>query len=174
MFVVDVEADGPCPGLYSMVSFAVVPVSKALAEESFYAAVAPTAERYRPELLALLHTTREAHLQAEPPEVVMPRFARWLEQVCAGRRPVFVSDNPAFDWQFLNYYLIAFCGQNPFGHTARRIGDLAAGLERKLYATSLWKSKRRTRHTHHPLDDARGNVEALHALLEKHGLPLPD
>jgi len=33
------------------------------------------------------------------------KFADWIANVCVpGLRPLFMSDNPAYDWQFINYY----------------------------------------------------------------------
>ena len=90
----------------------------------------------------------------------MEAFAAWLDQHSKGR-PVFVSDNLAFDWQFINYYLHRFLGHNPFGFSGRRIGDLYAGLVKDAYKATAWKKYRVTRHTHNPVDDARGNAEAL-------------
>jgi hypothetical protein len=77
------------------------------------------------------------------------------------------SDNPAFDWQFFNYYAIAYLGKNPFGHSARRIGDFFAGLEADPRASSAWKKLRTERHTHNALDDARGNAGALEAIFQQ-------
>ena len=62
---------------------------------------------------------------------------------------------------------------NPFGHSARRIGDLFAGFSRDVTKGSAWKRLRKTKHTHHPVDDARGNVEALLAM-EDMGLRFPE
>jgi len=173
VFIVDVEADGPCPGLYSMVSFGAVPLDPSRLATSFYGQTAPITDRYLPEALAISGHSREAHLSFEAPGLVMPRFAQWVTDQAQGRPAVFMSDNPAFDWQFINYYFHAFTGSNPFGSSARRIGDLAAGLKKKFFATSQWKSLRKTRHSHHPVDDARGNAEALLALLRKHDVALP-
>jgi len=91
---------------------------------------------------------------------VMEKFAAWLEEQSKGR-PVFVSDNVAFDWQFINYYFHRFLGRNPFGFSGRRIGDLYAGLMKDAYKATEWKKFRVTEHTHNPVDDARGNAEAL-------------
>ena len=53
------------------------------------------------------------------------RFREWLEQ----RSPVvFVSDNPAYDFQWINFYFWRYFGMNPFGHSGRRIADFYAGL----------------------------------------------
>src|SRR5438094_9543400 len=57
------------------------------------------------------------------------RFAAWLKQwTDKGEHVSFVSDNVAYDWQFINYYFWKHLGHNPFGHSGRRIGDFAAGL----------------------------------------------
>ena len=90
----------------------------------------------------------------------MQQFADWIHQTTTGR-PVLVSDNPAFDWQFINYYLHHFVGTNPFGFSGRRIGDLYAGMVKDASKATEWKKFRVTRHTHNPVDDALGNAEAL-------------
>jgi DNA polymerase III epsilon subunit-like protein len=169
LFVVDVEADGPAPGLYSMVSFGVVhvPEGKRLGE-AFYAELAPISDRYMPEALAVSGFTRARHEALPPPERAMADFARWLETVNgSGSHASFVSDNPAFDFAFMNYYLWRYVGANPFGHSARRIGDFHAGLQRNFFARQDWRQLRRTRHSHNALDDARGNAEALIALIAR-------
>jgi eukaryotic-like serine/threonine-protein kinase len=73
---------------------------------------------------------------------------------------------PAFDWQFINYYFHRFLGKNPFGFSARRIGDLYSGLVRDASKASEWKKYRVTAHTHNPVDDAKGNGEALKKIKE--------
>lgn len=93
-------------------------------------------------------------------------FLGWLKQFMKkpGERLIFVSDNPAYDWQFINYYFYKFLGQNPFGHSARRISDYYAGLVGDFYKTQDWKRFRMTPHDHHPVNDAMGNVEAFERL----------
>jgi hypothetical protein len=49
-------------------------------------------------------------------------------RLCADGRPVFVSDNPAFDFQWINHGFWHALRGNPFGHSGRRIGDYYAGL----------------------------------------------
>ena len=90
----------------------------------------------------------------------MENFATWLAEQTKGR-PIFVSDNLAFDWQFINYYFHRFLGRNPFGFSGRRIGDLYAGLVKDASKATEWKQCRITAHTHNPVDDAKGNAEAL-------------
>jgi len=159
LFIVDVEADGPIPAEFSMVCFGAVLFDAALAQ-SFYGQTRPVSDRFDPKALAISSFSREQHLGFDEPKAVMEGFALWLEQHSAGPA-VFVSDNLAFDWQFINYYFHRFLGRNPFGFSGRRIGDLYAGLMRDASKATEWKKYRVTKHTHNPVDDARGNAEAL-------------
>jgi len=156
--IVDVESDGPIPAEFSMVCFGAVIFDEAL-NQTFYGRTCPISERFNPEALAVSGFTREQHLGFDEPKRVMESFAGWLEKNSKGR-VVFVSDNPAFDWQFINYYFHRFLGRNPFGFSARRIGDLYSGLVRDASKASEWKKYRVTTHSHNPVDDARGNAEA--------------
>ena len=161
-FVVDVESDGPTPMRYSMVCFGAVPVGRH-ESHGFYGQTRPIHDTWNPEALAVSGFTREQHLEFDDPGDVMRRFVEWVESTSVGK-PVFVSDNNGYDWQFINGYCHFFVGRNPFGHSSRRIGDLFAGFRRSAAAAKDWKRLRRTKHTHDPVDDARGNAEALVAI----------
>lgn len=96
---------------------------------------------------------------------VMAAFAAWLERF-GKERPIFVSDNPAYDFQWINA-AFDICGMdNPFGHSARRISDFWAGLQRNWSDSQSWKRFRVTPHDHNPVHDALGNVEAFEHLLQ--------
>ncbi|MGA3267308.1 MAG: exonuclease [Verrucomicrobiota bacterium] len=157
--IVDVESDGPIPAEFSMVCFGAV-IFDDLLDKTFYGKTRPISDRFVPEALAVSGFSREQHLTFEDPKIVMERFGAWLAAQTKGR-PIFVSDNLAFDWQFINYYLHRFLGQNPFGFSGRRIGDLYAGLVKDASKARDWKKYRVTKHTHNPVDDAKGNAEAL-------------
>lgn len=172
LFVVDVEADGPAPGLFSMVSFGAVRVDRQL-DRSFYAEVAPISDRFEPEALAVSKVTREQHLAYPDPAGEMRRFAEWVKENNRGGEPVFVSDNPAFDWQWISYYTQLFLGHNPFNHSGRRVGDFCAGLEGDWTATRVYRELGVTEHTHNPADDARRVAEGLIGIADKHGVLLP-
>lgn len=172
LFVVDVEADGPAPGLYSMVSLGAIRVDREL-ERSYYGRLAPISERFDPEALAVSHVTREEHLGYPPAEEETRRFFEWVKANNRGGKPVFVSDNPAFDWQWINYYAHLFLGENPFGHSGRRVGDFCAGLEGDWEASGAYRALGVTEHTHNPADDARRVAEGLIAIADKHGVALP-
>lgn len=158
--VIDVEADGPIPGVYSMVSFGAVIVEEGL-KRTFYGKVKPISDTWVPDALAVSGFTREEHLTFDTPEEVMKNFTMWLKDNITGK-PMFISDNIAFDWQWINYYFHYYIKSNPFGHSGRRIGDLYCGLVKNIRANNDWKRKyRKTKHTHNPVDDAMGNAEAL-------------
>ncbi|MEK7536649.1 MAG: exonuclease [Patescibacteria group bacterium] len=92
------------------------------------------------------------------------KFNKWLNQFKG--RIIFVSDNPAYDWQFINYYFYKFLGFNPFGHSARRISDFYAGLKGDFFDSQSWKNWRVTPHDHNPVHDALGNIEAFEKILK--------
>lgn len=166
--MIDVESDGPIPGDYSMVCFGAVLVEPGL-ERSFYGRLRPVSDRWIPEALRVSGFTREETLGFDDARLVMEAFALWLQQT-AGPRLFFVSDNNGFDWQFINWYFHHFLGKNPFGFSSMNLGSLYKGLVKDTFKT--FKHLRRTRHTHHPVDDARGNAEALLHMKEAMGLKI--
>jgi len=163
--VVDVESDGPSPANRSMVSFGAVVVGDT--SKTFYGEVKPITDEWDEEALAISGISREKHETFNSPELVMKNFAIWIESVTHDRA-IFISDNPAFDWQWINYYFHKYLGRNPFGFSARRIGDLYCGFVKDASKNWEWKKKyRKTTHDHHPVNDAKGNAEALVALQGK-------
>jgi hypothetical protein len=92
---------------------------------------------------------------------VAARFAAWLQEVCGKDRPTFVSDNVAYDWQWIAGLFDRAQLENPFGHSGRRISDYYAGLTGRWANTQAWKRLRVTAHDHNPVNDAMGNVEAF-------------
>lgn len=160
--MVDIEADGRYPGGYSMIALGAVVVESGLLR-TFKGLLKPISEKWIPEALAVSGFTRDETLNFDDPKAVMEKFARWLKENVAGR-PVFVSDNNGFDWQFVNWYFWHYTGDNPFGHSSMNLGSLYKGLVKDT--SKNFKHLRKTRHTHDPVDDARGNAEALLAMKE--------
>ena len=97
---------------------------------------------------------------------VSTNFCVWLEQVCGKGRPIFVSDNPAYDYMWIAAMFDVAGFNNPFGHSARRISDFWAGLQNNWGDTQSWKRFRVTPHDHNPVNDAMGNVEAFEKIKE--------
>lgn len=113
---------------------------------------------------AVEYSSRASFHGVDSSRATFSAFAKWLLKFSG--RPIFVSDNPAFDWQWINFYFWKHLGYNPFGHSARRIGDFYAGLVGNWNSTQEWKRLRVTEHDHHPVHDAMGNAEAFRRLLE--------
>ena len=157
--VVDVESDGPSPCKYSVVCFAAVIVSQP-PYKTFYGQTKPISKLWLPDALAISGFSREEHEKFGEPEKVMIEFRDWLKANIQGN-PVFVSDNPAYDFKWIDYYFHYYLEENPFGFSGRRIGDMYAGFMKDASQANNWKRLRVTRHTHCPTDDAIGNVEAL-------------
>lgn len=169
--IVDVEADGPIPGKYSMVCFGAVVLEPSLSK-TFLGRVKPISYEWKSDALAVSGYTREEHENFGDPAEVMSAFADWLKTSSIGK-PTFISDNVAFDWQWINFYFHSYLQRNPFGFSGRRIGDLYCGMKMDTGLNSEWKSKfRRTKHDHNPVNDAKGNAEALLAMARM-GLKIP-
>lgn len=168
LIFVDVEADGPCPGLYSMVSFgAVLYKHNDDFSYTFYGECSPLPDaQWIESSLKISNTTREQHLSYVDPEKTMFDFAQWLAsiQTDSNDRLIFMSDNNGFDWQFINYYFWKYNNSNPFGHSSVNMSNLYQGYVKNMFKNH--RHLRKTKHTHNPVDDAIGNAEAFLHLKE--------
>ncbi|MFC4255221.1 exonuclease [Altererythrobacter xixiisoli] len=169
--MIDCEASGPCPQFGSLISFGAVVIEPSLDRQYRSPCIRPDCDAFDPAAYAAIGMSRADHLgnvQCNLADAIAS-FAGWVANLDADR-VVFWSDNPAFDWQWINHGFATAGIANPFGHSARRLGDLYAGLERKPANTQGWKKYRQTPHDHDPLNDALGNAEAMLAILGKHGM----
>jgi hypothetical protein len=159
LFVVDVESDGGIQGHHNIVCFGAIKLTDDLETAPFfYGQTKPLQPNYDPDALAVSGFSREEHETFDHPSDVMADFAAWLKEHSKGR-PILISDNNGYDAAWINWYFLVYYGKNPFGWSSRRIGDLYCGMVKDTWAA--WKKLRVTKHTHHPVDDARGNAEAL-------------
>ncbi len=158
--MVDVEADGPIPGDYSMISFGAVVVEPSL-NRTFYGELRPISDEWVPQALAVSGFSREKTESFPSPHSVMTKFDEWVRTI---DRPRMIADNNGFDWQFINWYFHHFLGQNPFGYSSANLNSMYHGLRKNTKES--FKHLRKTKHTHNPVDDAKGNAEALLAMKE--------
>jgi hypothetical protein len=159
----DVEADGPAPGLNSMLSFG---SAAYLADKTLLGTFSANLELLPgasadPDTMAWWATQPDAWAACrenpEPPEHVMPRYRSWLAALPA--RPVFVGYPAAFDFLFMHWYLVRFTGGNPFSHSALDIKTLAMAMLGCDYREATKKRMPAhwfdgLPHTHRALDDA--------------------
>jgi len=157
LIMVDIEADGPIPGDYSMVTFGAVVVEPSLSK-TFYGELRPISDNWIPEALGVGGYTREQTEKFNDPFDVMTEFRYWINKNSVGR-PEFISDNNGFDYMFMHWYFHHFLQEDPFGHTSRNLNDLYKGLMGNM--KKRFKHLRKTKHDHNPVNDAKSNVEAL-------------
>lgn len=157
---IDVEASGSSPVVHDLVSIGCVVVDGKF-DQTFFGVAHPENIHFDPGAYAAIGVTRAQHEGYEHSQAQLGILLyNWLTSLGFGRH-VMVSDNPAYDWQWVSALFAYADLPNPLGFSARRIGDFFAGLERDWQKTQEWKSLRRTPHTHNPVDDAKGNAEAL-------------
>ena len=164
--VVDVESNGEFPETdtgYSMICFGACIVESSLSK-TFYGKTKPISNLWKPEAQAICGISREEHETFDDPKEVMLAFEQWIKKNTINK-PIFISDNLAYDWSFINWYFHKYLGRNPFGYSGRRIGDLWCGYNNDMWLK--WKWMRDTEYTHCPTDDAKGNAEALLKMKEK-------
>jgi len=166
--MVDVEADGPIPGDYSMISIGAVVVRPGLTT-TFYGKLKPISHNYDPAALKISGFSRDDTLTFDQPQEVMQKFKEWITKVTMGR-PMFISDNNGFDWMFTCWYFHRFIKKNPFGHSSSNLGSLYKGIVKDEFQS--FKHLRKTKHSHHPVEDEKGNAEALFTMKEKYGLKI--
>ena len=168
--MVDIESDGPIPGEdeYSMLSIGAVVIKPGL-EDKFYAVMRPISKNFDPRALEVCGFDRAETKDFPDPKFIMQKFYDWLIAK-TGARPMFISDNNGFDWQFVNWYFWHFLGTNPFGWSSMNLGSLYKGMVGNTFKN--FKHLRKTKHTHNALDDAIGNAEALLTMRDEMGLKI--
>jgi len=132
---VDVEASGPVPALFNLVSIGAVPVSFVDGAwrpdaDGFYVALKPIAPGFDAGAMAV-HGIPRQRLEAEgtPADQAMRLLAEFVERrrTRQGGRAVFVGHNAAFDWSYVAYYFELYRIPNPFGYKALDTKSLAMG-----------------------------------------------
>jgi DNA polymerase III epsilon subunit-like protein len=155
---VDIEAAGPVPAIYSMLSLGAMDVQDP--DATFYVEFQPINDKSVPEAMKVVgRTLQDFRRTGREPTEGMIAFRDWLSSVAGSGKLVFVGFNATFDWAFVNFYFHHYLGQNPFG---------LGGLDIKSYYMGMtgcaWEDTRSNRiapelkgtsaHTHNALDDA--------------------
>lgn len=124
---VDIEAAGPIPGEYSMLSLGACHVDAP--KNTFYAELRPINDNFVPEALKVSgFKLPDLRKQGRDPAEAMKSFSQWIVDLGKGGTPVFIGFNASFDWAFVNWYFHKFLGANPFGFGAIDIKAYYMGL----------------------------------------------
>jgi len=165
---VDIEAAGPIPGDYSLLSIGACLVTNP--NVRFYIEIHPmnTEVTVWP-ATHLADLIKRCWEKAPMPIVAMKKFAEWLAENVKGK-PVFVGFNAVFDFKFVDWYFHHFLGDNPFGINALDIKALSMGkFGREWSETNKGDIKRAlgitTPHTHNALQDAIEQAEICRMVL---------
>ncbi|PNY78791.1 3'-5' exonuclease [Pseudomonas fluorescens] len=169
---VDIEASGPIPGEFSMLSFGACIVGHP--EKAIYLELKPDSLKHDPEAVEVTGFDLELLTQTGlEPQEAMQQFAAWVGAVGTDAgKPVFVGLNAPFDWSFVNYYFHKYLGQNPFGFAALDIKAYYMGAfnlawrETKSSHMAASLNPKRTA-THNALDDARYQAELFDLMLQR-------
>ncbi len=160
----DVEANGPIPVEYAMVSLGACNITAT--EKRFYRVLKPTTDNYTERAITTHQITLErAKSEGVEPQVAMKEFAEWVGQVCGpGDRPVLVSFGE-FDYMFLKYYLVKYGYPELGGPNWLDMKSYAAGMLKCAWSETKKSELRkkgfvtRKEHTHNALDDAIEQAE---------------
>ena len=159
----DVEADGPIPGPYSMLSIGSAAYKADKTLVGTFSANLETLEGATtdPATMEWWQTQPEAweacRRDLEDPVAAMARYTEWIGTLPG--KPVFVAYPVTFDFMFVFWYLIRFTGASPFGHAGVDIRSYAMGMQGrpwrqsgKMHMPPEWFDP--LPQTHKALDDA--------------------
>lgn len=178
--IVDIETDGPVPGLHSMLSIGAVSSTEEKEVSSFYRTLRPyKGAKQDPDTMEWWSrhpdSWQEVTASPEDAEVVIKDFYDWVEGL--GAIPVFVASPLVFDFGFTHWYLHNFVGANPFidytntqrtldlaSFTAGKLGLPLSRAHRSHLPASLRSGA--PEHSHKAIDDARGYGVLLRNILQ--------
>jgi len=171
---VDVEAAGPIPATYSMLSLGAVVVNDP--KQTFYVELKPVNNKFVPDAMEVVgRSLRDLAEKGREPTEAMAAFLDWLTRIAKEGRPVFVGFNATFDWAFVNFYFHQYIGENPFGFGGIDIKSYYMGLtgckwDETRSSRIRARFKGTARHTHNALDDAIEQAETFHRMMKNAAL----
>lgn len=181
---VDIEADGPVPGLNSMLSFgaAAMVAGNRTPVATFEVNLQPLPEASPDQETmawwAKQHESVWAHATRDPvePGLAMTQFLQWVRAL--GGSPILVVF-PSWDFMWMHWYMVRFLGRagNPFGIGALDLKSMSFGMfsefdrfksvSKRNLDTALFDGC--PPHTHKALDDAIGQGVWLVNMLARRG-----
>jgi hypothetical protein len=172
-FSADVETDGPIPGPYSILSFALVYAGRFDGtrferpldfRSAFYRELKPISENFESEAL---------RVNGLAPQTAMTDASLWVKQVAKSERAVLVAYPLSFDWSWLYWYFTRFSSLgSPFGYSRCFDIKTAVAVKKRIPINSAGRNQlpddlRSDRHhSHNALDDAIEQAEIFAKIFE--------
>jgi hypothetical protein len=185
-FSADVETDGPIPGPFSMLSFALVYAGSYDGERfvrpenyshSFYRELRPISDTFQEEALRINHLDRDRLCrEGEEPQIAMKDAFIWVTEVAGAAKPVLVAYPLSFDWTWLYWYFVRYSAMgSPFEYSRCFDIKTAFAVKAGLPISEAGRSKLNHTlipnrpHTHHALDDAIEQAEIFANVFDWNG-----
>jgi hypothetical protein len=185
-FSADVETDGPIPGPYSILSFALVyagrfdgthferPQNLGL---SFYRELKPISDSFEAEALLVNGLNREQLMKTgQAPTRVMSEANQWVRNIAGSGKPVLVAYPLSFDWSWLYWYFVRFSDSgSPFGYSRCFDIKTAVAVKANLPIAQAGRAqlpqwlRADRKHSHNALDDATEQAEIFAKVFELGG-----
>lgn len=187
-FALDIEADGPYPGGYSMLSFGfsvagvfdgIDYVPETPTATTFYRELMPISKQFDPEALAVSGLDRDRlYRMGATPSEAMTDLSSWVRSSAGEFRPILVAWPLSYDWLWYYYYMMRFVGNSPFSFSkCLDMKTMAADILKKPLhkvgkgALTAFLRKQGIKqveypHTHNALDDAVGTAELFSAIMK--------
>lgn len=186
-FSADIETDGPIPGPFSMLSFALVYAGQfdgttferpARYDRSLYVELRPISNEFEIEAMKVNGLDRDRLCrEGEDPADAMSRASKWVRELAGDSRPVLVAYPLSFDWTWLYWYFVQFSRDgSPFNHSSCFDIKTAFAVKARLPVAESGRSrmfeqlKPSRAHTHHALDDAIEQAELFGNIFEWSGV----
>ena len=188
---VDVEASGPTPANYSLLSVGACVVGQS--ETKFYKELKPISSNYSIEAMKVgclelrcldylkrkdsRFNARSRNFRPDfvlqiiehdgvEPAAAFSEFREWILGSSKGKKPFLASDCVAFDGMYIHFYFDKFGIENPFGYGGLNINSMYKGFARSEGASLKGSNFHPDTPSHNALEDAVGQARALEKLLK--------
>jgi hypothetical protein len=185
-FSADVETDGPIPGPFSMLSFAIVYAGSFDGKQferpqdydrTFYRELKPISDQFEDEALRVNQLDRHRLcLEGANPETAMSEAYQWVKNISGQAKPILVAYPVSFDWSWLYWYFVKFSSSgSPFGYSQCFDIKTALAVKAAIPISEAGRSRvhpslrSKHLHTHHAVGDAIEQAEIFANIFEWEG-----
>ena len=186
-FSADVETDGPIPGPFSILSFAIVYAGSfdgrrferpRSYDRRFYKELKPISDEFQQEALRVNGLDRaRLCIEGESPQIAMTEACRWVKENAGSAKPDRLPTHLALIGRGCTGYFIRFSiDGSPFDYSRCFDIKTAVAVKAAIPISDAGRSRLplaltpRHQHTHHALDDAIEQAEIFANVFEWEGV----